>query len=105
VFAVDAADPQSVSALDMVTTRPTFHPGLFCVLAAHMVTTGDQRAAAGELLGSLPATREQRVLALLVAAWISALIAFGINAAIRPYFVWQDVYVEAPGMATSIRAR
>ena len=97
MFAVNVADAEVISAFDMVTTGPTFYPGLFCVLAGHMVTTRDQRAGGGELLGSVPATREQRVLALLVAAWIPALIALGLNVAFRTYFVWQDVYVEAPG--------
>jgi hypothetical protein len=63
-----------------------------------MVTTRDQRAGGGELVGSVPATPEQRVLALMVAAWVPALIALGLNVAIRTYFVWQDVYVEAPGV-------
>jgi len=39
------------------------------------------------------------VLALLVAAWIPALIALALNVLIRNYFVWQDVYVEAPAMS------
>jgi hypothetical protein len=97
MFAVNVAEAEPISAFDMVTTGPTFYPGLFCVLAAHMVTTRDQRAGGGELVGSVPATREQRVLALLLAAWVPALIALGLNVAIRTYFVWQDVYVEAPG--------
>ena len=103
MFAVNVADAESISAFDMVTTGPTFYPGLFCVLAAHMVTTRDQRAGGGELVGSVPATRQQRVLALLVAASIPALIALGLNVAIRAYFVWQDVYVEAPGVGHVIQ--
>jgi hypothetical protein len=63
------------------------------------VTTRDQRAGGGELLGSVPATREQRILALVIAAWIPALIALGLNVLARNYFVWQDVYVENPGAA------
>jgi hypothetical protein len=98
MVAVSVADADPISAFDMITTGPTFYPGLFCVLAAHMVTTRDQRAGGGELVGSVPATREQRVVALVVAAWLPALIALGLNVAIRSYFVWQDVYVEAPGV-------
>jgi len=99
MFAVNAAEPEAISAFDLVTTGPTFYPGLFCVLAAHMVTTRDQRAGTGELVGSVPATREQRLLALMLAALIPALIALGLNVVFRIYFVWQDVYVEAPGAA------
>ncbi len=98
MFTVGAADSGPVIAFDQVTTGPTFYPGLFCVLAAHMVTTRDQRAGSGELLESVPATGGQRVLALLVAAWVPALIALALNVIIRNYFVWQDVYVETPGM-------
>lgn len=100
MFSVGAfVDPTPIIAFDQVTTGVTFYPGLFCVLAAHMVTTRDQRAGTGELLGSVPATREQRVAALMIAAWIPALVALGLNVLIRTYFVWQDVYVEAPGAA------
>jgi hypothetical protein len=99
MFTVNAVDAEPISAFDMVTTGPTFYPGLFAILAAHMVTTRDQRAGTGELLGSVPATREQRLLALMIAAWIPALTALGLNVLARNYFVWQDVYVEAPGAA------
>jgi len=100
MFSVSAfSDPGPVTAFDMVSTGPTFYPGLFCVLAAHMVTTRDQRAGTGELLGSVPATREQRVLALMAAAWVPALIALGLNILSRTYFVWQEVYVETPSAA------
>lgn len=92
-------DRSAIVAFDQVTTGPTFYPGLFCVLAGHMVATRDHRAGAAEMLGSVPATREQRVLALTIAAWIPAVIALALNIAIRGYFVWQDVYVEAPGTA------
>jgi hypothetical protein len=90
-------DPGPVIAFDQITTGTTFYPGLFCVLAAHMVTTRDQRAGTGELLDSVPATREQRVAGLLIAAWAPAMIALGLNLLIRAYFVWQDVYVVVPG--------
>ena len=103
MFTVNALDAEPISAFDMVTTGPTFYPGLFCILAAHMVTTRDQRSGTGELLGSVPATREQRVLALLIAAWLPALIALGLNVLARNYFVWQDVYVEAPGAAHTLQ--
>jgi hypothetical protein len=99
MFTVNALDAEPISAFDLVTTGPTFYPGLFCILAAHMVTTRDQRAGTGELLGSAPATREQRVLALMIAAWLPALIALGLNVLARNYFVWQGVYVDAPGAA------
>ena len=58
MFAVNVADADPISAFDMVSTGPTFYPGLFCVLAAHMVTTRDRRAGTGEVLGSVPATSE-----------------------------------------------
>lgn len=96
-FTVNMLDPGPVLAFDLITTGTTFSPGLFCVLAGHMVTTRDQRAGGGELLGAVPATREQRVLALLVAAWLPALIALVVNVGFRSYAVWQDLYVEPPG--------
>jgi hypothetical protein len=99
MFTIGAFDGTSIIAFDQVTTGTTFYPGLFCVLAGHMVATRDLRASSGELLGSVPATPEQRVLALLLAAWLPALIALGLNVATRSYFVWQDAYVEAPGAA------
>jgi hypothetical protein len=97
MFTVGAVDAGPVVAFDQVTTGTTFYPGLFCVLASHMVVTRDQRAGSAELIGSVPATSGQRVLALLVAAWIPALVALVLNLLVRSYFVWQDVYVEAPG--------
>jgi len=100
MFSVGAfVDTGPVVAFDQVTTGPTFYPGLFCVLAAHMVTTRDERAGTGELLGSVPATREQRVLGLLLAAWVPALIALVLNILFHTYFVWQDMFVETPGVA------
>jgi len=54
MFTVGAFDGGSVIAFDQVTTGPTFYPGLLCVLAAHMVTTRDQRAGSAELLGPCP---------------------------------------------------
>ena len=98
MMTVSAVDAGPVIAFDQITTSATFFPGLFCVLAAHMVTTRDRRAGTDELIGAAPATREQRVLALLLAAWVPALIALAANFAIRQYFVWQDVYVEVPGL-------
>jgi hypothetical protein len=98
-----ALDTISISAFDMITTGATFYPGLFCVLAAHMVTTRDSRSGTDELIGAAPATPEQRVLGLLLAAWVPALIALGANFAARQYFVWQDVYVEAPGLAHTLQ--
>jgi len=87
----------SVAAFDVVSTGPTFYPGLFCVLAAHMVTTRDRRAGTDELLVAVPATREQRVRALLLAAWAPALIALVANILARQYFIWQGTFVEVPG--------
>jgi hypothetical protein len=98
MFAVNVAEADPISAFDEVSTGPTFYPGLFCVLAAHMVTTRDLRAGTEEALCSVPATRAQRVLALLLAALVPALIALVLNVLSRSYFVWQEVYVEAPGV-------
>lgn len=103
MLTVNILDKGPVMAFDMVTTGTTFYPGLFCVLAAHMVTTRDRRAGTEDLLGSVPATREQRMLALFVAAWVPALLALIANFAIRQYFVWQDVFVEVPGLAHVIQ--
>lgn len=97
MFTVGAFDGGAIIAFDQVTTGPTFYPGIFCVLAGHMVATRDHRAGSAELLRSVPATREQRMLALLLAAGAPALVALVLNATVRGYFVWQDVYVEAPG--------
>src|SRR4030095_7175006 len=84
---------------DAITTSTTFYPGLFCILAAHMVTTRDHRAGAADLVGSVPATREQRVVALMLAAWAPALIALVVTIAAQQYFLWQDTFVEVPGVA------
>jgi hypothetical protein len=104
MFTVNALEPEPISAFDMISTGATFYPGLLCVLAAHMVTTRDRRAGTGELLGSVPATREQRVLALLLAAWVPAAVALVLNVLFRSYFGWQDVYVEAPSAAHVLQA-
>ncbi|MGI8677021.1 MAG: hypothetical protein ACR2JT_08845 [Nocardioidaceae bacterium] len=93
-----------VAAFDIVTTGPTFYPGLFCVLAAHMITTRDHRAGADDLLGAVPATRQQRVRALLLAAWAPALIALVLNVVTLRYLVWQDKFVEIPGLAHVLQA-
>lgn len=96
---VNVLDTGPIMNWDAVTTSTTFYPGLFCVLAAHMVTTRDHRAGAADLVGSVPATREQRVLALILAAWAPALIALAVTIVVRQYFVWQDTFVEVPGLA------
>src|SRR5215204_2694061 len=99
MLAVGELDPGPVVAWDAITTSTTFYPGLFCILAAHMVTTRDRRAGATDLVGSVPATREQRVLALMLAASVPALIALAVNVVARQYFEWQGTYVEVPGLA------
>jgi hypothetical protein len=99
MLTVNVFDPGSIRSFDAITTSTTFYPGLFCVLAAHMVTTRDHRAGATDLLGAVPATREQRLLALILAAGAPALIALVVNIVARQYFVWQDTYVEVPGLA------
>lgn len=93
-----------VAAFDMVTLGPTFFPGLFCVLAAHMLTTRDHRAGADDLLGAVPATGQQRANALLLAAWAPALIALVLNVATLRYLVWRDEFVEVPGLAHVVQA-
>lgn len=93
-----------VSAFDMVTTGPTFYPGLFCVLAAHMLTTRDHRAGTDALLGAVPATRQQRIHALLLAAAAPALIALALNVATLRYLAWRDEFVEVPGLAHVVQA-
>jgi hypothetical protein len=98
MLGVNMADTNSIMAFDMITTGATFYPGLFCVLAAHMVTTRDRRAGTAELIRAAPATPEQRLLSLLLAAWVPALIALAANVLVRQYFVWQNVYVEVPGL-------
>lgn len=103
MLGVNIVDEGPVIAFDMITTGTTFYPGLLCVLAAHMVTTRDRRAGTDNLLGSVPATREQRVLALMLATLVPALVALVANVLIRQYFVWQEVYVEVPGMAHVIQ--
>jgi hypothetical protein len=92
------------SAFDMVTVGPTFYPGLFCVLAGHMVSTRDHRAGSDDLLGAVPATREQRVRALLLAAWVPAVVALVVNVATRQYLIWQDQFVEVPGLGHVLQA-
>ena len=99
MLTVGELDPGPVVAWDAITTSTTFYPGLFCILAAHMVTTRDHRAGAADLVGSVPATREQRVLALMLAAWAPTLIALVVTIAAQQYFLWQDTFVEVPGVA------
>lgn len=94
-----AIDVNPVTAFDLVSVGATFYPGLFCVLAAHMVTTRDQRAGTADLIDAAPASREQRVLALLLAAFAPAIIALAVNLVTRQAMIWQEAYVETPGLA------
>jgi hypothetical protein len=99
MFAVSAFEISSpVAAFDAISTGTAFYPGIFCVLAAHMVATRDRRAGTDELLDAVPATREQRVYGLLIAAWAPALIALVVNVLALRYLIWRDAFVEVPGL-------
>jgi hypothetical protein len=92
-------DDNPIVAFVAITMSTTFYLGIFCVLAAHMVTTRDLRAGTTELVGAVPCSREQRIAALLLAAWLPALLALAVTVLTRQYFIWQDTYVEVPGLA------
>lgn len=98
-FVMNAVTLNPVAAFDLITVGATFYPGLFCVLAAHMVATRDQRAGTSDVIGAVPASREQRAIALLLAAWAPALIVLIVNLAARQALIWGDQYVEVPGLA------
>jgi hypothetical protein len=97
VYSTQQSDP--VYAFDLITTGTTFYPGLFCVLAGHMVTTRDSRAGTAELLAATPVPAQQRVAALLAAASVPALVALGVNLLFLQILLWQGGLVEVPGTA------
>ncbi|GAA3525420.1 hypothetical protein GCM10022234_23080 [Aeromicrobium panaciterrae] len=93
-----------VTTFGTITTGAVANPGVFCILAAHMLVTRDARAGTSDMTDVAPATRRQRGLALLIAAWAPALVALAINLAAHTMFLLTDSYVQAPGPAHIVQA-
>lgn len=84
------------TAFDAPGTSMIFYPGVFLILAANLLASRDRRADSEEMLASLPARPEERVLAQSLAALAPAAVGAACAFLLHGYLLAADRYVVEP---------
>jgi hypothetical protein len=84
------------SAFETVNLVLTFYPGVLLILVGTMLATRDLRAGTGEVLGPLPARAEERLKALVLAAFAPALLGLLLTVVLHAGYLWRAYYAHVP---------
>lgn len=93
------ADGGPREAFETIDSMLSFYPGIFTILVGGLVATRDRRAESREMLAPLPGRQEERLLALVLAAAVPALVGMALQLALHGYFLLDGRYLVPPGVA------
>lgn len=85
-------------AFESVSMMLAFFPGMFLILSANLVASRDHRADSRELLAPLPGRPQERVLALVLASFVPALIGLGLATALHLVHLFAGDYDRVFGI-------
>ena len=91
-------------AFSLVDSAVTFFPGVFAILAAHLVASRDERAGGEDLLDPLPGQREDRVLGLCLGSLLPALVAQALVLVAHVALLGLGRYEVVPGVWHLVQA-